>query len=69
MAEFCKDCYVRVCGGREDDPVILSDELELCEGCGEYKPVVVCIGQQGLLTRLRQLFGEARRRHPCSRER
>ena len=69
MAEFCKDCYVRVCGGREDDPVILSDELELCEGCGEYKPVVVCIGQPGLLTRLRQLFGEALRSNRRPRER
>ena len=69
MAEFCRECYVKICGGHESDPRIMSEELELCEGCGEYKPVVVCIGQPGLLTRLRQLFGEALRSNRRPRER
>ena len=41
MAEFCKDCFVKICGGSEKEIAALSDELDLCEGCGEYKHVVV----------------------------
>ena len=43
MAEFCKDCYIAICGGSENDKIILSKELDLCEGCGEYKRVVVSV--------------------------
>lgn len=43
MAEFCKDCYIAICGGSENDKIKLSKELDLCEGCGEYKRVVVSV--------------------------
>lgn len=62
MAEFCRECYVRICGGREDDPLVMSSEPDLCEGCGRVLPVVVRVGRPTLLERLQQLFGEARRR-------
>lgn len=43
MAEFCKDCYISICGGSESDNYRLSKELDLCEGCGQYKRVVVSV--------------------------
>ena len=46
MAEFCLDCFnehVLPEGyrKRKEKDVTLSDELELCEGCGELKHVVL----------------------------
>ena len=43
MSEFCKDCYISICGGSENDKIKLSKELDLCEGCGDYKRVVVSV--------------------------
>ena len=42
MAEFCKDCAVKILG-LPAKSLIMSDESDpdLCEGCGEIKPVVV----------------------------
>lgn len=42
MAEFCLKCWNELNG--TDFPAseyILSEELELCEGCGEFKKVIV----------------------------
>lgn len=42
MAEFCLDCWNRM--NETNDPpkkYVISKELELCEGCGEWKPVIV----------------------------
>ena len=41
MAEFCKDCFLKLFGPiEEDEEIVLSKESWLCEGCGEWKPVV-----------------------------
>ncbi len=42
MAEFCLDCFHQL-NETNDDPekYVLSKDLELCEGCGEWKHVVV----------------------------
>ena len=42
MAEFCVDCWNRL-NGTDDKPekYILSRRLDLCEGCGEYKHVII----------------------------
>ena len=51
MAEFCVDCYNR-CHGihlREDDVVT---EVDLCEGCGQWKPIIVSFRRPSLLVRL-----------------
>jgi len=42
MAEFCLECMNRM-DGRDDPPemYILSKELDLCEGCGQWKHVVI----------------------------
>lgn len=42
MAEFCKTCFKeKINPSVEDANIILSQEAELCEGCGEIKPIVV----------------------------
>lgn len=44
MAEFCLECWNRI---NEENlakyEVVLSRKPELCEGCGEYKKVVVVL--------------------------
>lgn len=41
MAEFCLECWEEI---NPDDDIpanyTLSEELELCEGCGEWKHVL-----------------------------
>ena len=44
MAEYCFDCYNQVLGIKCDkSEVELSLDLDLCEGCGEMKQVVICM--------------------------
>ena len=44
MAESCKDCFKRLfVDDYEDDKIIVSDDLDLCEGCAEFKQVIVKI--------------------------
>lgn len=45
MAEFCKDCFAKYRGGAEKElrRAVMSGEPDLCEGCGQMKPVVVRI--------------------------
>lgn len=40
MAEFCLDCWGKISGEEAtESQYVLSEELELCEGCGELKRV------------------------------
>lgn len=49
MAEFCFECYNKLNNGKcKKENYILSDDLELCEGCGKYKKIVICY-QKGWL--------------------
>ncbi|MBQ4542995.1 MAG: hypothetical protein IJA19_02365 [Clostridia bacterium] len=42
MAEFCLDCWNKINGTRYDErKYIISDDLDLCEGCGKWKHVIV----------------------------
>lgn len=42
MAEFCYNCYKKFLkGNKEENELIISKYLDLCEGCGKYKHVVV----------------------------
>lgn len=45
MAEFCKECFLKFIWHTPSDgtQIILSEEPDLCEGCGEIKPVVVAV--------------------------
>ena len=42
MAEFCLDCWNKI-NGTEDkiSKYIVSEELELCEECGEWKHIII----------------------------
>ncbi len=42
MAEFCLECWNRI-NKTNDDPkkYIISKDLDLCEGCGEWKNVII----------------------------
>ena len=48
MAEYCRECAAKILG-LDVKHAIMSKELDLCEGCGEYKPVVVRIGYPSIL--------------------
>ena len=42
MAEFCLDCWNKLNGSNDSErKYILSKELDLCEGCGEFKPIII----------------------------
>ena len=42
MAEFCVDCWNKFTGNNlSANKYVLSEELELCEECGEYQHVVI----------------------------
>ena len=42
MAEFCLECWRKMNKGRYDNTrYVLSKELDLCEGCGKWKHVII----------------------------
>ena len=42
MAEFCPECWNALNGTKEQaDNWLLSEDLELCEGCGKWTHVIV----------------------------
>ena len=50
MAEFCMDCWNKLMGTQDSsEKYILSRDLELCEECGEMKPVIVAIKRRYII--------------------
>ncbi len=42
MAEFCLECWNRMMNTNDSaKKYILSQEADLCEGCGKGKPVII----------------------------
>ncbi len=42
MADFCLDCWNKMNGTNDDKrKYIISKDLGLCEGCGEFKNVII----------------------------
>ncbi len=42
MAEFCLECWNKLNGTKYDkDKYIISKDLDLCEGCGEWKHIII----------------------------
>lgn len=43
MAEFCKDCASKSLGLSKEEirRAVFSREPDLCEGCGEWRPVLI----------------------------
>ena len=51
MAEFCLECWNKIM--ETDDPpkkYLISRELDLCEECGQWKPVIIRIKWRYILT-------------------
>lgn len=42
MAEFCRECFIKTFRPTQDEinRIVMTKEIDLCEGCGEWKPVV-----------------------------
>ena len=54
MAEFCLDCWNRINGTTDDgSKYILSEELDLCEGCGEWRSIIVGERKESIWQKLR----------------
>ena len=46
MSEFCVKCWNELNGTHDRrSAFVLSEELDICEGCGEWKHVIVCYKQ------------------------
>lgn len=58
MAEFCLDCWNKI-NGKNDPPekYVLSKELDLCEGCGEWKNVIVAEREFSFFQTLKYMLG------------
>lgn len=61
MAEFCLDCWNKLSNKNfTEKDYVLSRELDLCEECGEWKPVIIrvrrCPGLYVFWSSLRSKF-------------
>ena len=58
MAEYCLECFNEMNGtDYTEKDYVISDDLELCEGCGEYKNVVITRRKEnGFITILRVIL-------------
>ncbi len=49
MAEYCLDCWNKINESEDSEKdFILSEDLDLCEGCGEWKPVIIRARKRGI---------------------
>jgi len=61
MAEFCLKCFNRMNGYKlTEKDVRLSDEYDLCEGCGKMKRVVETLRGRSFFDRAKDLFRKKR---------
>ena len=57
MAEFCLQCWNKMYKTNDDESkFILSKELDFCEGCGEWKHVIVREREVSLLQKFLSAF-------------
>lgn len=57
MAEFCLDCWNKMNETNDSKrKYIMSEELDLCEGCGEWKPVIIMERKEYYMYKLRYLL-------------
>ena len=60
MAEFCFDCFKEMMETEDKQwQYVLTDEPELCEGCGRYKRVVV---RERFLSQLKKVLFPKRKK-------
>lgn len=52
MAELCRKCFIEICRPCTDDiswledDIVMSEDVTLCEGCGEVLPYVHHLGKE-----------------------
>ena len=68
MAEFCLDCWNEMNGTHYTPEQVVLEE-DLCEGCGEWKPVVVGFRGNPLTEWFRELYSRLEYWAACRRER
>ena len=59
MAEFCLECWNKLNhSDYTERDYVLSEDLDLCEGCASFKPVVLCRRSflSAIVFDMRQLF-------------
>ena len=57
MAEFCLECFNIINETNDnEDKYIMSEDLDLCEGCGKWKNVVVCTRRAYYLRKYRLIL-------------
>ena len=57
MAEFCYKCFCEFWGVYPNESeLVFTKELDLCEGCGNYKKTVVAYKKDFFIYRLRRLI-------------
>ena len=57
MAEFCLTCWNKTQNiPLQEKNVVISKELDLCEGCGKMKQVIVCTKKGWLIRYVRYLI-------------
>ncbi len=61
MSEVCFDCFRKYCDSTaKKKNVVISKEMDICEGCGKIKPVVIRYRRYfGFKTWLKELFFRA----------
>ena len=59
MSEYCFHCFNKINEEKESEKrYVMSRELDLCEGCGQYKRVVV---KERLWSRMQKALAETRK--------
>lgn len=57
MAEICLDCWNKINETEDDEKkYVLSKEFDLCEECGEWKPVIIMERKAYYMRKLRFLI-------------
>ncbi len=57
MAEFCLDCLNKINETQDSKrKYVLSKELDLCEGCGELKPLIIMERRAYYICKLRYVI-------------
>lgn len=57
MAEYCAECWDKINGYEgKSNKYIVSKHLELCEGCGKYKYVIITERKNFIYGILRSVF-------------